>query len=53
VAFSRISTACRIATCPICPYRFAIRAVVAGLHPRIDAITDSGTPPSSMRVTHV
>ena len=42
-----------LATCPICPYRFAIRAVVAGLQPRIEATTDSGTPPSSMRVTQV
>ena len=28
--FSRTSTACRIATCPMCPYRFAIRASSPG-----------------------
>jgi hypothetical protein len=51
LGFSRTPTAWRMATCPICPYRFALRAVVAGLQPRIDATTDSGTPPSSKRVS--
>jgi hypothetical protein len=35
------------------PYRFAILAVVAGLQPRIEATTESGTPPSSILVTQV
>ena len=35
------------------PYLFAIRTVVAALHPNRDATTGSGTPPSSIRVQHV
>jgi hypothetical protein len=35
------------------PYRFAIFAVVAALHPKIDATTDSGVPRCNKRVQAV
>ena len=38
---------------PKCAYRFAIRVVVAGLHPISDATTGSGTPRSRSRVMQV
>ena len=37
----------------MCPYRLAMIAVVAGDHPRMVATTESGTPPSSIRVQAV
>ena len=50
---SSTATAVRRAVSPMWPYRLAMIAVVAADQPRMVATTESGAPPSSIRVQAV